>query len=335
MAIFGRAFPIRPWVSKAPIAAAGGNKTIAVDAGSYAVTGQSVTLTHAWIVGVDAGAYAVTGQDVVLTHAWVVSVDGGSYAIAGQDVALTHGYAVSVDAGSYSVTGQDVTLTHAWIVSVDAGSYGVSGQDVTLTHGWVIPIDAGSYAVTGQDVALTKTGAFSILVEAGSYAVTGQDVALAHQWVMDAGSGSYLVSGQDITLELSAAPPVVPDEEPQVFGGTTAGFRRRDWRDLLDGLRREIEDTRNAARKKKKKEADKLRQAATIAAEALEELKDAANRVELDYEAERLRLALEAANGAKRLESVFAEANEAIRIARAIMEQIEEEEDMTVLLMAL
>ena len=134
MAIFGRAFPIKGvWLSKKPIAAAGGAFEIVVDAGSYAVTGQDVTLTHAWVVPVDAGSYAVTGQDVTLTHSWVIPVDAGSYAITGQDVALDLGKTVVVDAGSYAVTGTDVDLLLSRLVVVDGGSYAITGNDVDLT----------------------------------------------------------------------------------------------------------------------------------------------------------------------------------------------------------
>jgi phage gp45-like len=134
---------------------------IAVDAGSYAVTGQDVTLTHAWVVAVDAGSYSVTGQDVTLTHTAgaTLDADAGSYAITGQDVALLHGWAVPVDAGSYAVTGQDVVLDKGQTINVDAGSYAITGQDVTLDRQWVMDAGTGSYLISGSDVALDYSGA--------------------------------------------------------------------------------------------------------------------------------------------------------------------------------
>ena len=44
--------------------AAGGAFSLTIDAGSYSITGQDVTLTHAWVVPVDSASYAITGQDV-------------------------------------------------------------------------------------------------------------------------------------------------------------------------------------------------------------------------------------------------------------------------------
>jgi hypothetical protein len=203
------------------------NKTLTIDSGSYAVTGQDVSLAHGWVVAVDgasysisgqdvtlakgltvsvdAGSYAVTGQDVSLTKTWLLGVDSGSYAITGQDVALSRDLPLAVDAGSYSIAGQDVTLSHGWAVSVDAGSYSISGQDVTLTKTWLLNVDAGSYAVTGQDVELTKAASLSIAVDAGSYSITGQDVTLAHGWAVSVDAGSYSITGQDVALSVGFA----------------------------------------------------------------------------------------------------------------------------------
>jgi hypothetical protein len=140
---------------------AGTNKTLAIDAGSYSVTGQDVTLAHAWVVPVDAGSYSVAGQDVTLTHTAgaTLDADAGSYAITGQDVSLLHGWAVSVDAGSYAVTGQDVVLDKGQTINVDGGSYAITGQDVALTHQWVMDAGSGSYLLSGSDVALNYSGA--------------------------------------------------------------------------------------------------------------------------------------------------------------------------------
>lgn len=174
------------------------NLPLTVDAGSYALTGQAVTLTHQWCVPVDPGSYALTGQDVSLLHQWRVTIDAGSYALTGQDVTLNKGLTLAIDAGSYSLTGQDVTLTHQWRVAVDAGSYALTGQDVTLRRNLPLIVDAGSYALTGQDVSLYH--GWRVSVDAGSYSLTGQDVTLTHQWRVSVDAGSYSLTGQDVTL---------------------------------------------------------------------------------------------------------------------------------------
>jgi hypothetical protein len=173
-------------------------KTLTIDSGSYAVTGQDVALAHGWVVAVDGSSYAISGQDVTLAKGHAVVVDAGSYAVSGQDVSLTKTWLLDVDAGSYSVTGQDVALQKGLTLNVDSGSYTVTGQDVTLAHDWAIPVDAGSYSVTGQDVTLTKT--WLLDVDASSYAITGQDVALSVGFAVAVDAGSYSVTGQDVTL---------------------------------------------------------------------------------------------------------------------------------------
>jgi hypothetical protein len=163
------------------------NKTLAIDAGSYSVTGQAVTLSHGFFIAVDSGSYGVTGQDVTLTHGFNLAVDAGSYAVTGQDVSLTKTWLLNVDVSSYAITGQDVALQKGLTLGVDAGSYSVTGQDVTLVHDFAIPVDAGSYAISGQDVALTH--AWSVSVDAGSYSINGQDVTLT---LTTAGAGGHV-----------------------------------------------------------------------------------------------------------------------------------------------
>jgi hypothetical protein len=207
---------------------------LAMDAGSYAITGQDVTLVKPLSLAIDAGSYGLTGQAVILSLSdWAgygavpyaaapyagpkltdpagpetlsITVDAGSYAVTGQDVALAHGWVVAVDGSSYSVSGQDVTLVHSWAVPVDAGSYAVTGQDVSLTKTWLLNVDSGSYAVTGQDVALSV--GFAVAVDAGSYSITGQDVTLSVGFAVAVDAGSYSVTGQDVTLAHDWAIPI-------------------------------------------------------------------------------------------------------------------------------
>jgi hypothetical protein len=195
--------------------------TVAIDAGSYSLSGQAVTFSKTWTVGVDAGSYSISGQDVALAYGRSLGIDAGSYAITGQDVSLDFvaganravvtwaevsfevgatGYSITIDPGSYSVSGQDVALTHAWLVDVGSGSYSISGQDVALSYGYAVSVEAGSYSISGQTVALEHGWAVS--VDAGSYSVAGQAVALVHDWAIPVDAGSYSISGQDVTLTL-------------------------------------------------------------------------------------------------------------------------------------
>lgn len=184
-------------------------KLVDASAGSYALTGQDVTLTRALPLAVDAGTYTLTGQAVTLTHAWLVDAAAGSYALTGQDVALQYGKTINVDAGSYAVTGQDVTFDRTYALDVAAGSYALSGQAVSLELGRAIAADAGSYALTGQTVALDRT--YVLDAAAGSYTLTGQDVTFQVARLVDAAAGSYAITGQDVALDLASGKQVIAD----------------------------------------------------------------------------------------------------------------------------
>lgn len=184
-------------------------KLVDASAGSYALTGQDVTLTRALPLAVDAGSYTLTGQAVTLTHAWLVDAAAGSYALTGQDVSLQYGKTINVDAGSYALTGQDVTFDRTYVLDVAAGSYALSGQAVSLELGRAIAADAGSYALTGQTVALDRT--YVLDAAAGSYALTGQDVTFQIARLVDASAGSYTITGQDVDLELASGQQLVAD----------------------------------------------------------------------------------------------------------------------------
>jgi len=89
-------------------------KTIAADAGSYALTGTDATPRHAWKAVPDAGSYVLTGTDATLSRGLKVVADSGSYAMTGTDAAMRHDWKLPVDdVGAYLLTGTNVTLTYS------------------------------------------------------------------------------------------------------------------------------------------------------------------------------------------------------------------------------
>jgi hypothetical protein len=182
---------------------------LALDAGSYATTGQDPALAATRKLSLDAGSYALTGNDPALAVARAIALDAGSYGITGLDATLTYtpvgGYSLSCDAGSYAITGRDPTLAVARKLALDTGGYAVTGRDATLAAARKVVLDAGTYTVTGRDLALTLARALAL--DAGSYVVTGRDLALAVARAIALGMGSYIVTGQDPTLTVEAVAP--------------------------------------------------------------------------------------------------------------------------------
>jgi hypothetical protein len=117
----------------------------------------SGNIAFQYSLAIDPGSYALTGSNVGLKRGYPVGVGVGSYSQTGSDIGLKHGYKVPVDVGSYALTGSDVGLAHGYKTAIDVGSYNLTGTDVGLKLGYKIPIDSGSYSQTGSDVTLTYT----------------------------------------------------------------------------------------------------------------------------------------------------------------------------------
>ena len=155
--------------------------TLALDAGSYSLTGQDPGLTSARSMALDAGAYNLTGNGVDFSVGRIIYLDAGSYSVSGQDPGLTSARSLVLDAGAYSVTGNDVTLVYsagtvAYSLTLDAGSYSITGLDPTLASNRNLTLDAGSYALTGNDV--TFSSALSFPLDTGVYTLSGLPVGL-------------------------------------------------------------------------------------------------------------------------------------------------------------
>ena len=72
------------------------NYVLALDAGTYTISGQDATFTFSRSLPLDAGAYSISGQDAILAYVpgtptvdYILICDAGSYFISGQDAVLT------------------------------------------------------------------------------------------------------------------------------------------------------------------------------------------------------------------------------------------------------
>lgn len=152
MAIAGRAFPIRGITIKTRIATAR-VYTLALDVGSYSLTGASAQFVVTAPLGV--GAYTITGQSAALLQSHVLGAAVGSYSITGQSAALLKGYALLGDAGSYSITGYSAQFVVAAPAGV--GAYTITGQSASLVVSRMLGAAVGSYALTGIAAALNPS----------------------------------------------------------------------------------------------------------------------------------------------------------------------------------
>ena len=133
-------------------------------AGTFSITGQTVTLSVAHKLSATFGAFSITGQSVTLKVAHLISATFGAFAITGQSVTLKQAKTLSATHGLYTITGQSVTAKVARLVSAGFGAFTINGQSVTLvkTSGgtaYAMTAQAGVFTITGHDATLVVTPA--------------------------------------------------------------------------------------------------------------------------------------------------------------------------------
>lgn len=106
--------------------------TLALDQGSYALSGQAVNLTSARSILVALGTYILSGQDVLFSYGKTIAIAFGSYALTGVDAILAFGRGILLSFGSYALTGFDLTFSKAISAALQSGSYILMGIDALL-----------------------------------------------------------------------------------------------------------------------------------------------------------------------------------------------------------
>lgn len=89
------------------------NLTTSLAAGSYAMSGGSITFVHHAPLPLNAGAYSMGGGAVSFLHAGRTTIDAGSYDMAGGAITFLHAGSsiTSLAAGSYLMVGSDITFS--------------------------------------------------------------------------------------------------------------------------------------------------------------------------------------------------------------------------------
>lgn len=177
--------------------------TLTANVGSYAISGQSVTLTRQLQLtgGAAVGSYAISGVTASLFRSISITADVGSYSISGQTASLLWNKSISAAAGSYVISGQDATLTKAGgniTIVADPGSYAISGVAASLFRNVTLTANVGSYSISGQSANLSRQ--ITITGNVGSYVISGQSASTLWGHLIGATPGSYVISGQSANL---------------------------------------------------------------------------------------------------------------------------------------
>lgn len=188
-------------ISSAPIAstgASGESYVIAVNEGSFAATGQAVTLNKALRLDAQSRVFTLSlqGAAKLITE----FVPDGQFAVSVQEI--NFGRSVAFGAGSFVLTGQGASkqLSHVF----NAGEFDLSQEEINF--GFSFAALAGSFAVTGQEITEDITDVFG----SGSFALTLQDASVTAQRFVAVTSGSFGLTGHDFTAKGFLSPSLPP-----------------------------------------------------------------------------------------------------------------------------
>jgi len=171
-------------------------RKLAAAVGSYSITGTTTALRIARKQVEAVGSYVITGTATALRATRTLALAPGSYSITG--VATTFKVSMPSSVGSYAITGTATGLRAARRLSGAVGSYSITGHATGLSV--KLPIDPGAYVLTGTSVNLTYHTAVTgvIQVTPGVYSLTGSTVGLKWGRHIRPAIGSYALTGTDI-----------------------------------------------------------------------------------------------------------------------------------------
>jgi hypothetical protein len=199
---------------------------LSLAAGSFAVSGQTVTTRYGHKLPLAAGSFVETGQDVdfdyvtgnsvgspaflphiglvtdLSTGVFALSLGTGSFALSGQAISTPTGYSLPLGTGSFVWTGApaDVDIEE----NLDAGSFAVSGQALAITRTYTpLALGAGSFALTGQQVSLNyeQVGGLSLSLQTGNFTLSGQAITTPLTRGMTLEAGAFVMSGKALVFD--------------------------------------------------------------------------------------------------------------------------------------
>jgi hypothetical protein len=137
------------------------NYTITALNGTYALTGQSVTITKSRLITANNGTYALTGQAITLTKSRLIVASNGTYALTGRTITITKSRLITASSGSYSLNGQTAVISYAvpgrYELTALVGAYALAGQTATLARSRLLSPAYGVYSLTGYAADITYT----------------------------------------------------------------------------------------------------------------------------------------------------------------------------------
>ena len=223
------------------------NFVLPADAGTYTVTGSSVSLKFGRSLSAESATYNVTGSSVALTFNRLIAASAGSYGLTGSTVDLAYALRITAASGSYAITGTSVALQYGTdkTIVAEAGSYVVIGTATGLRFASLLPAGSGSYALTGSNLNLisarrlaaasesysltgSSTGTFfnrRLSVQSGAYSLTGTAVTFRRGYAISAQGGTYALTGSSVAMQYGSNRQMVAESGAYTVSGSVAALK--------------------------------------------------------------------------------------------------------------
>lgn len=171
------------------------NSSIACNSGAYTLIGAAAFA--ALVLAVDVGSYAVTGTAVTFIKGHPITAISGVYTQTGTAIQTRR---ITAAPAGYILNGTPATLrysTGSKVVTATGGTYTITGTTATKIE-YAKPYTKGQYVLTGATVSFLRSLGPRLSVSSGSYGLTGTASGLLS--TVTIASGDYGLTGSPVTF---------------------------------------------------------------------------------------------------------------------------------------
>lgn len=202
--------------------------------GTFALSGQAVTLLKTGVLDAQPGVLVITGQDATMTVApalqnYELDAQPGAFSLGGAPAGLLKASVIQASPAGLSVSGASASLVRGRLLVAEPGALSLVGQDASLTVATPqIDLDAqpGGFTLAGAPAALLRSRVMA--ANAGVFSVTGAAATGPRSYVVNALHGAYSANGASATLLWSGAPPDNSGRRQTVWLKLMVNRRRRN-----------------------------------------------------------------------------------------------------------
>lgn len=193
--------------------------TLPAATGTFALTGESVTLTGpstTFTLAAAAGTFALTGEAATLAAVTATTFTllafSGTFNLTGAPSSSV--FSLPAAEGSFALTGEAVTLTGPssppviYTLLANAGRFNLTGAN--SSSDFSLPATAGSFGLTGFSATLSEAGgSFTLSAGTGNFTFTGEPVTFSAPapgtFTLAAQVGLFALLGESVTLQFGVA----------------------------------------------------------------------------------------------------------------------------------